>query len=91
MTAYVLRSLTESDRRVVSSPISVGRCGITPTIRREFGRRGALGAILLGFQYEREARAFLRDLRARLRKFELALHPKKTRLIRFGCHAAEQR
>ncbi len=29
--------------------------------------------------------------RPRLRKFELALHPKKTRLIRFGRHAAEQR
>ncbi len=47
--------------------------------------------IVLGFQYEREARAFLQDLQARLRKFELALHPKKTRLIRFGRHAAEQR
>jgi hypothetical protein len=47
--------------------------------------------ILLGFQYEREARAFLQDLQARVRKFELALHPKKTRLIRFGRHAAEQR
>ena len=47
--------------------------------------------ILLGFQHEREARAFLQDLQARLRKFELALHPKKTRLIRFGRHAAEQR
>jgi len=46
---------------------------------------------VLGFQYEREARAFLQDLQARLRKFELALHPKKTRLIRFGRHAAEQR
>jgi group II intron reverse transcriptase/maturase len=47
--------------------------------------------ILLGFQHEREARAFLQDLQERLRKFELALHPKKTRLIRFGRHAAEQR
>jgi group II intron reverse transcriptase/maturase len=47
--------------------------------------------IVLGFQYEREARAFLQDLQTRLCKFELALHPKKTRLIRFGRHAAEQR
>ncbi len=46
---------------------------------------------VLGFQYEREARAILQDVQARLRKFELALHPKKTRLIRFGHHAAEQR
>jgi group II intron reverse transcriptase/maturase len=47
--------------------------------------------ILLGFQHEREARAFLQDLQARLREFELALHPKKTRLIRFGRCAVEQR
>ncbi len=63
-------------------------------------RKKASGAVIiiryaddtvLGFQYEREARAFLQDSQARLRKFELALHPKKTRLIRFGRHAAEQR
>jgi RNA-directed DNA polymerase len=47
--------------------------------------------IVLGIQHEREGQAFLRDLRERLRKFELALHPDKTRLIRFGRHAAEQR
>ena len=47
--------------------------------------------IVLGFQHEREAQALLHDLRARMRAFELALHPDKTRLIRFGRHAAEQR
>ena len=31
------------------------------------------------------------DLKDRMRKFELALHPDKTRLIRFGRHAAKQR
>ncbi len=46
--------------------------------------------IVLGFQHEREAHAFLHDLQARMRAFELALHPDKTRLIRFGRHAAEQ-
>jgi group II intron reverse transcriptase/maturase len=46
---------------------------------------------IVGFQHEREALAFLRDLRERLRKFELALHPDKTRLIRFGRYAAEDR
>jgi len=46
---------------------------------------------IVGFQHEREARAFLHDLRERLRKFELALHPDKTRLIRFGRYAAEDR
>jgi hypothetical protein len=34
---------------------------------------------------------FLRDLRERLAKFGLALHPDKTRLIEFGRFAAEQR
>jgi hypothetical protein len=37
------------------------------------------------------ARAFLDDLKERMRKFELALHPDKTRLIHFGRHAAKQR
>ena len=46
---------------------------------------------IVGFQYEHEAKAFLDDLKERLRAFELALHPAKTRLIRFGRHAAEQR
>jgi hypothetical protein len=47
--------------------------------------------IVLGFEHEQEAQAFLHDLRERMRMFELALHPDKTRLIRFGRHAAEQR
>src|SRR2546422_871563 len=34
---------------------------------------------------------FLDELKERMRKFELALHPDKTRLIRFGRHAAKQR
>jgi RNA-directed DNA polymerase len=43
------------------------------------------------FQHEQEARAFLDDLKERMCKVELALHPDKTRLIRFGRHAAKQR
>jgi hypothetical protein len=46
---------------------------------------------IVGFQHEHEARAFLDDLKERMRKFELALHPDKTRLIRFGRHAVKQR
>ena len=46
---------------------------------------------IVGFQHEHEARAFLDDLKERMRKFELALPPDKTRLIRFGRRAAEQR
>jgi RNA-directed DNA polymerase len=46
---------------------------------------------IVGFQHEHEARAFLDDLKERMRKFELALYPDKTRLIRFGRHAAKQR
>jgi hypothetical protein len=38
----------------------------------------------VGFQYEIEARRFLEELRDRLRKFSLNLHPEKTRIIRFG-------
>jgi len=46
---------------------------------------------IVGFQHEHVARAFLDDLKERMRKFELALHPDKTRLIRFGRHAVKQR
>ena len=45
---------------------------------------------IVGF-HEHEARAFLDDLKERMRKFKLALHPAKTRLIRFGRDAAKQR
>jgi hypothetical protein len=46
---------------------------------------------IVGFQHEHEAKAFLHDLQERMRVFELALHPDKTRLIRFGRYAAKQR
>jgi RNA-directed DNA polymerase len=46
---------------------------------------------IVGFQHEHEARAFLDDLKERMHKFELALHPDKTRLIRFGRQAVKQR
>src|SRR5712672_2856979 len=46
---------------------------------------------IVGFQHEHEARTFLDELKERMRKFELALHPDKTRLIRFSRHAAKQR
>lgn len=47
--------------------------------------------MIVGFQHEHEAKAFLDDLTERMRAFELALSPDKTRLIRFGRHAAKQR
>ena len=46
---------------------------------------------IVGFQHAYEARAFLEDLKGRLRLFDLTLHPVKTRLIRFGRHAIKQR
>jgi group II intron reverse transcriptase/maturase len=46
---------------------------------------------IVGFQHEHEAKVFLDDLQERMRAFELALHPDKTRLIRFGRYAAKQR
>jgi hypothetical protein len=42
--------------------------------------------VVIGFQRYHETRAFLDDRKERMRKFELALHPDKTRLIRFGRH-----
>jgi RNA-directed DNA polymerase len=46
---------------------------------------------IVGFQYESDARQFLDELRERLRRFALELHPEKTRLIRFGRFAALNR
>ena len=46
---------------------------------------------IVGFEHEHEAKAFLQDLHERMRSFELALHPDKTRLICFGRHAVKQR
>jgi hypothetical protein len=39
---------------------------------------------VLGFQYRKDAEKFLEQLRERVRKFGLELHPEKTRLIEFG-------
>jgi RNA-directed DNA polymerase len=47
--------------------------------------------IVMGFEHEGEARRFLADLRQRMEKFALTLHPDKTRLIEFGRYAAERR
>jgi RNA-directed DNA polymerase len=44
-----------------------------------------------GFEYEHEAKQFMEELRERLKKFALSLHPDKTRLIQFGRHAARRR
>ena len=46
---------------------------------------------IIGFEHESDARRFLDEMRARLEKFALSLHPEKTRLIEFGRHAAENR
>jgi len=45
--------------------------------------------IVLGFQYETDARRFWDAMRGRLREFSLTLHPDKTRLIRFGRFATQ--
>jgi group II intron reverse transcriptase/maturase len=46
---------------------------------------------VLGFEHGVEAERFLEQLRERLQKFGLELHPEKTRLIEFGRYAAERR
>ena len=47
--------------------------------------------IVVGFEYKLDAECFHRDLRERFQKFELELHPEKTRLIEFGRFAAINR
>jgi group II intron reverse transcriptase/maturase len=47
--------------------------------------------IVVGFQYEADARRFWDMMRERLQEFALQLHPDKTRLIEFGRFAADTR
>ncbi len=44
-----------------------------------------------GFEHEADAIAFLADMKARMEKFALSLHPEKTKLIEFGRFAARNR
>jgi len=46
---------------------------------------------VLGFEHRAEAERFLCEIRERLAKFGLELHPEKTRLIEFGRFAASNR
>jgi len=46
---------------------------------------------IVGFQHQSDAESFRRDLEQRLAKFGLELNAEKTRLIRFGRFAAQQR
>jgi RNA-directed DNA polymerase len=46
---------------------------------------------VVGFQYNRDAKRFWKELRIRLQKFNLNLNEKKTRLIHFGRYAKRDR
>ena len=46
---------------------------------------------IVGFEHRHEAEQFLADLKARLARFGLTLHPDKTRLIEFGRSAIADR
>src|ERR1700720_1414092 len=46
---------------------------------------------IVGFQRQQDAERFLIDLKERLAKFALSLHPEKTRLLEFGRYAAGRR
>jgi len=47
--------------------------------------------IVMGFQYRDDAERFRQELKERLARFNLELHPEKTRLLEFGRFAAENR
>jgi len=67
---------------------------------RQWRRRHAHGDVIVvrfaddfivGFEHQRDAQRFLTDLRERFAKFNLELHPEKTRLVEFGRFAARDR
>jgi hypothetical protein len=68
-----------------------------PLTRQPPGRVGITRAsayaddVVLGFQHRSDAERFRRELEQRLAKFRLGLNAEKTRLIRFGGYAAQQR
>ncbi len=47
--------------------------------------------IVVGFEFKTEAEEFWKELAERMAKFQLELHPEKTRLFEFGRHAAANR
>ena len=47
--------------------------------------------LVAGFEHKDDAQRFLAELRERLGRFALTLHPEKARLIEFGRFAAESR
>jgi RNA-directed DNA polymerase len=47
--------------------------------------------MVVGFESQSDAEQFLGELRERLAKFQLSLHPQKTRIIQFGRFAARDR
>ncbi len=46
---------------------------------------------VVGFQHKRDAEQYFRDVRERLERFGLSLHPDKTRLVEFGRFAFANR
>lgn len=67
---------------------------------QQWRRQKALGDVIVirfaddtvvGFQYEADAKRFQEELKTRLLKFGLELHPEKTRLIEFGRYAIGRR
>jgi RNA-directed DNA polymerase len=67
---------------------------------RQWRRKHAHGDVIIvrfaddfvaGFEHKSDAEQFLADLRERFSKFNLELHPDKTRLIEFGRNAARDR
>ncbi len=47
--------------------------------------------LVVGFQFQAEAEEFWKELKERMKKFQLELHPEKTRLLEFGRYAARDR
>src|ERR1700689_1325035 len=47
--------------------------------------------IVVGFEFKDEAERFWAELKERMEKFQLELHPDKTRIFEFGRHAAKNR
>jgi len=53
--------------------------------------RTMMGRLVAGFEHQADAERFQAELRDRLARFALTLHPDKTRLIQFGRRAAAER
>ncbi len=87
MSAMEKSDLREVARKRANKAVSTAG----EPVERRGGTTENADDFIVGFEHRHEAEQFLADLKARLARFGLNLHPDKTRLIEFGRSAIANR